>query len=943
MAHYRLPYHAPMPEQQYLMASHYHDNRMTHPPELGGWMDQSDGGGKFQLKRRRRCGQCGPCQVKDNCNKCQYCLRKDILKQACVLRKCVYLRKPVPHSRLEAVTNGSGKTSEGERGKEVGGGGGGRSSSCSSTNQDSPHKPSSSSTPSTLPPTPASKPITVNPSAVAAAAAVVQSAELSSCQVAKAPFTMPANSAVSSDSLRHNGLPVNSVAGDPLRTGGLPVSEGMGAGNPMRTGGGFPANKGIAEPPQTGAGMSGNKGMGDTVRSNGVPAMNKGVCDPLRTSALEQHHNAMLNSCRMSYMSDTRSMDPGRGPAHVLGPGTNGASCGFGVGSTTTLQASPACSVTKDFPPLTQREQYRPPADHQWGPVPYGYSHPSPWATPPVSYGIHSSGSYYANSLGSSCQLGMAAPANHFAAPSQPAFPCAVPFPHPDFPAHANFHTAPTAVQSSMAAPFYPAPHMQIPSTLPNFPSFSQLPSSAGPHANYSAARAPVYPGSFYSPFRPSYEPQIYHVQVPATPCPFLRPHRPLPDCSSHSGNSLSKECAESEPTEHAETDRRKEPGQHDMCDNLTDEDLRVEKDGERGVTQVKVSSISCVEENMCDSDSLCNTSNKAVWEETSVHRERDHESDTAAMTQKDGSKQAAHCDTGRSIGEDLLLRLKQVTGRRLCHAGNCDDFKTLTSLRSDECCDHDAADSKDISDSAYIKTNCRLGSVDVFKHVSKCPRQRHQNSNKTQIVVKDNFKPGSTTVRKRTHQKRKCDLNCLQLHVFEPNGLQCETSPSGARCPTSKHGHPVSCPGQSCCQQTVGSEVMPREDFSPGADTASDLTPHPPTGIGPVTAGAVPVLWSGEQAMEERKRKEVNGSDTGGDVDTHPVCVQLVSRGEARREGEEGEVGDATSPVVQVLRSPPSSSSSGQAANSVPLVHDPDLDGSRGDSDCEWDEDAAS
>ncbi|KAK3102138.1 hypothetical protein FSP39_009086 [Pinctada imbricata] len=53
-----------------------------------------------RLKRRRRCGQCGPCQVKENCNKCHYCVRKDVLKQTCVYRKCVYLRsKPKPYMR----------------------------------------------------------------------------------------------------------------------------------------------------------------------------------------------------------------------------------------------------------------------------------------------------------------------------------------------------------------------------------------------------------------------------------------------------------------------------------------------------------------------------------------------------------------------------------------------------------------------------------------------------------------------------------------------------------------------------------------------------------------------------------------------------------------------------------------------------------------------------
>ena len=53
-----------------------------------------------RCKRRKRCGQCGPCLVKENCMKCHFCIRKDVLKQTCIYRKCVYLRsKPKPYHR----------------------------------------------------------------------------------------------------------------------------------------------------------------------------------------------------------------------------------------------------------------------------------------------------------------------------------------------------------------------------------------------------------------------------------------------------------------------------------------------------------------------------------------------------------------------------------------------------------------------------------------------------------------------------------------------------------------------------------------------------------------------------------------------------------------------------------------------------------------------------
>ena len=38
--------------------------------------------------------------MKENCNQCHFCIRKDVLKQTCIYRKCVYLRsKPKPYAR----------------------------------------------------------------------------------------------------------------------------------------------------------------------------------------------------------------------------------------------------------------------------------------------------------------------------------------------------------------------------------------------------------------------------------------------------------------------------------------------------------------------------------------------------------------------------------------------------------------------------------------------------------------------------------------------------------------------------------------------------------------------------------------------------------------------------------------------------------------------------
>nr|BAH29723.1 hypothetical protein [Dicyema japonicum] len=51
---------------------------------------------KGRSQRRRRCGFCGPCNVRENCNSCKNCLNRKILKQSCIYRKCIYLRdKPI--------------------------------------------------------------------------------------------------------------------------------------------------------------------------------------------------------------------------------------------------------------------------------------------------------------------------------------------------------------------------------------------------------------------------------------------------------------------------------------------------------------------------------------------------------------------------------------------------------------------------------------------------------------------------------------------------------------------------------------------------------------------------------------------------------------------------------------------------------------------------------
>lgn len=46
-----------------------------------------------QKKRRKKCGACVPCLLKENCGSCANCLNRKTGKQICKLRKCEQLKK----------------------------------------------------------------------------------------------------------------------------------------------------------------------------------------------------------------------------------------------------------------------------------------------------------------------------------------------------------------------------------------------------------------------------------------------------------------------------------------------------------------------------------------------------------------------------------------------------------------------------------------------------------------------------------------------------------------------------------------------------------------------------------------------------------------------------------------------------------------------------------
>ena len=50
------------------------------------------GAAAASVSKRRRCGTCGPCQIKESCGECQQCKNRATARQICKLRKCIYLR-----------------------------------------------------------------------------------------------------------------------------------------------------------------------------------------------------------------------------------------------------------------------------------------------------------------------------------------------------------------------------------------------------------------------------------------------------------------------------------------------------------------------------------------------------------------------------------------------------------------------------------------------------------------------------------------------------------------------------------------------------------------------------------------------------------------------------------------------------------------------------------
>ena len=457
-------------DPDYMMGDeHYrHNNGITSPRELGGWMDdQNEGGGKFRLKRRRRCGQCAPCQVKENCGKCQYCLRKDVLKQACIYRKCVHLRKPVSRYRTE-TGNSTGS---------VGGGCSGAVAGCVDGRSSSTTHTGSSEGSS-------------NPG---------------SCCNTSSGNSSSAGGNVHKRSPQKTSLPVCAASVNNDFSQAVP---------PM-----FNSHA------ISWAAQHENLNSCQLGQTPFCPPLNNGMLDPLRAASLIHPHSAplatpaILGSARNSYLTESREVESGRSSTveHTQHPNTADSI----IGPNSAVVNAPLVNINKERSPSLSRDQYRFPLD-QWRTMSYAFHPSNPWAhpafqSPPSAtpYGFQHSVNHYASPFGSSCRLSMD-PSGHLASasPHQHSFPHTMPFVHPDFPSHSSFRPSTPHMSSSMTPPFFQPPPPHIHSSLPNLPSLGQLQTNSASHSAYPITHPHMYASNFYSSFRPPTEPQIYNVRV---------------------------------------------------------------------------------------------------------------------------------------------------------------------------------------------------------------------------------------------------------------------------------------------------------------------------------------------------------------------------------------------------------------------------------------------
>lgn len=535
-----------------VVAVGYPHDGVTPPGMVWDPSLQGDGGGKFRLKRRRRCGQCAPCQVKENCNKCQYCMRKDVLKQACIYRKCVYLRKPVPRFRQDAQTPNNEPSSP-----VVGGGG----VITKQTSASPPRKPNSNNNTTT----------TNNNNIPSGVAAVTPA--LSNCSTNSNGSSHNNNNAGNgSDGSTAKNSGAASQIGVSNANGGSSTSSSSSSGSGSSNNN-TSAMAGLHHSATSGSGSSelSSCRLNQSPFGANPPGANGVILDPLRHRSMMDahypHHRAapgpppFFDPMAATQLPATASphqpyhqhdLTPAAAAAAAVAAAAAAGNSHHPVSHLNAhSQATKMVSPSSSSAAATSREAttYFPhPADSWGSAMPYAAFPRAPsWAA--SAYGFNQHSSPFASSFtpssfppspfsGSSCRLSLPDSSSSSASRYGPGAATASqhPFHHSmtgisgfstgDAFSHAQYphHPAHPHAHSNMRSSFYPpAPptghHLSSSSTLSSFPGLG--PTSFGPSPYHPHPHSHMYPSSFYSSLRAATEPQIYHVQVLPSQNPF--------------------------------------------------------------------------------------------------------------------------------------------------------------------------------------------------------------------------------------------------------------------------------------------------------------------------------------------------------------------------------------------------------------------------------------
>ena len=469
-------------------------------------------------------------------------MRKDVLKQACIYRKCVYLRKPVPRFRQDGPTpnNGASPPSNGVQGGSI-----------NKPSSPPPRKPNSNNNTSN------NNNNNNNINGVAGSTSVLSNC--SSSSNGSNNNNSNANGNNSTTATNHmgggasNGGSSNSSSSNTNTNGSLHHSAPSGTGSTELSSCRLNQSPFGANPPGT----------------NGV------ILDPLRhRSVMDAHYQHHRTPGGPSFFDPMAAQLPATGSPHHhqhdLTPAAAAAAAvaaAAAAGNTMSphhavphlnahSQATKMVSPSSSSTSATSREAaaaattYFPHPAESWGSaVPYAAFPRAPsWAA--SAYGFQQHSSPFASSFtpssfppspfpGSSCRLSLPDSASSSSA-SRYGPAAATSSQHPfhhsmtgisgftagDALSHAQYghHPAHPHAHSNMRSSFYPpAPptghHLGSSSTLSSFPSLA--PPSFGPSPYHPHPHSHMYPGSFYSSLRAATEPQIYHVQALPSQNPF--------------------------------------------------------------------------------------------------------------------------------------------------------------------------------------------------------------------------------------------------------------------------------------------------------------------------------------------------------------------------------------------------------------------------------------